>query len=74
VSMFMGGKDGTSPPYNPTLLPQYFEERRLRDYFAASALSALIAPGGVAQSFYQTAAIHAYRFADAMIEERAKKK
>ncbi len=40
----------------------------LRDYFAAKALSSVIANG----STFESIAINAYRIADAMIAERAK--
>lgn len=45
----------------------------LRDYFAAAALTSLLStPDKIGESTYATAAQLSYRFADAMLTERAK--
>jgi hypothetical protein len=56
----------TEPPEHPA------EELTLRDYFAAAALTGLLSDPNRSSDTYSGWAVDAYKFADAMLAERAK--
>ena len=57
-------------------IPQHTEGMTLRDYFAAKAISSMLAPNPVTGQFalisdFEDCAINAYKMADAMMKARA---
>lgn len=60
-----------NPPAFPTGQPGWLKGMTLRDYFAAKALQSLILSHG-GQLLPRLDADYAYKFADAMLDERGK--